>query len=141
MELPDSVLACKLLHGGCLELSERRMALASANKLEYLQMKAALRRIFGVHWSANSDVSRVTKDEPAFAATADDNEENGAAFATKRKQDQKPAYNKAKKPKFEANTGKKTRRQVGKSDNLWYLWLSQPLGSQMPRQRTKWRSG
>ena len=121
MELPDSVLACKLFHGACLELSERRIVLANANKLKYLQMKAALRRIIGVNWSASSDVLRVTNDESAFAATADD-EEDGAAFSTKRKQYQKPAHNKAKKPRFEAKTEKTQQEKLNKKRQIANPW-------------------
>ena len=121
MELTDSVLACKLLHGACLELSERRIVLANANKLKYLQMKAALRRIIGVNWSASSDVLRVTNDESAFAATADD-EEDGAAFSTKRKQYQKLAHNKAKKPRFEAKTEKTQQEKLNKKRQIANPW-------------------
>ncbi|ESO98891.1 hypothetical protein LOTGIDRAFT_158847 [Lottia gigantea] len=47
MELPDAVLAFKLLDNACLSTQERQMSLTAAADLTYSDMKSALKRIFG----------------------------------------------------------------------------------------------
>lgn len=47
MELPDAVLAFKLLDTACLEVKDRQLALTACTDLSFKEMKSALKRIFG----------------------------------------------------------------------------------------------
>lgn len=47
MELPDAVLAFKLLDTACLDVTDRRLALTACTDLTFATMKSALKRIFG----------------------------------------------------------------------------------------------
>lgn len=47
MELPDAVLAFKLLDTACLEVKDRQLALTACTDLTFASMKSALKRIFG----------------------------------------------------------------------------------------------
>lgn len=47
MELPDAVLAFKLLDTACLEVKDRQLALTACTDLDFASMKSALKRIFG----------------------------------------------------------------------------------------------
>lgn len=47
MELPDAVLAFKLLDTACLEVKDRQLALTACSDLSFKEMKSALKRIFG----------------------------------------------------------------------------------------------
>lgn len=47
MELPDAVLAFKLLDTACLDMKDRQLALTACADLTFSSMKSALKRIFG----------------------------------------------------------------------------------------------
>ena len=47
MELPDAVLAFKLLDTACVEVKDRELALTTCTDLTFALMKSALKRIFG----------------------------------------------------------------------------------------------
>ena len=47
MELPDAILAHKLLENAALDTRERQMALTASQELKYESMKSAMRQIFG----------------------------------------------------------------------------------------------
>ncbi|XP_063726781.1 uncharacterized protein LOC134854457 [Symsagittifera roscoffensis] len=74
MELPDSILACKLLHSCNLTSNERQLVLSASNELNFDTMKKSLRRIFSGSSSSTSGVQ--LKDEPAFVANEELNEES-----------------------------------------------------------------
>ena len=74
MELPDSLLACKLLNSCNLTSIERQLALCASNELNFDTMKKSLRRIFSGSSSSSSGVQ--LKDEPAFVANEEQNEES-----------------------------------------------------------------
>ena len=74
MELPDSILACKLLHSCNLTSNERQLVLSASNELNFDTMKKSLRRIFSVSSSSTSGVQ--LQDEPAFVANEELNEES-----------------------------------------------------------------
>lgn len=54
MELPDAVLAFKLLDTACLERKDRQLALTACADLTYASMKLALKRIFAGNVSAST---------------------------------------------------------------------------------------
>ena len=70
MTLPDSVLACKLLHSTGLDVKEKQLVLAATPKLEFTAMKSALKRIYASS-TASSSNAPVVKEEPAFVASTD----------------------------------------------------------------------
>ena len=74
MELPDSILACMLLHSCNLTSNERQLVLSASNELNFDTMKKSLRRIFSGSSSSTSGVQ--LKDEPAFVANEELNEES-----------------------------------------------------------------
>uniref|UniRef100_M4AZE1 Integrase catalytic domain-containing protein n=1 Tax=Xiphophorus maculatus TaxID=8083 RepID=M4AZE1_XIPMA len=47
MELPDAVLAFKLLDTACLDITDRQLALTACSDVTFASMKSALKRIFG----------------------------------------------------------------------------------------------
>ena len=47
MELPDAILAYKLLENAALDTRERQMALTASQELKYESMKSAMGRKFG----------------------------------------------------------------------------------------------
>lgn len=55
MELPDAVLAFKLLDTACLDVTDRQLALTACADLTFASMKSALKRIFGGKTSVSSD--------------------------------------------------------------------------------------
>ena len=67
MELPDAVLAFKLLESANLSEKEKQLALTACNDLTFINMKSALKRIFGgIHSSTDSAASIQIKQESAF---------------------------------------------------------------------------
>ncbi len=54
MELPDAVLAFKLLDTACLDTKVRQLALTACTDLTFASMKSALKRIFGGNPAAAS---------------------------------------------------------------------------------------
>ena len=73
MNLPDSVLACKLLNSASLDLKDRQMALASCSTLKFEDMKGASRRIYADRGKQSSNsVGPTFKEEPVFIAKIDD---------------------------------------------------------------------
>lgn len=46
MELPDAVLAFKLLDTACLDVKDRQLALTACADLTFASLKSALKRIF-----------------------------------------------------------------------------------------------
>ena len=61
MKLSDSVQACKLLHGACLQTSERQMVLATTKTLKVSDMRGTLKRIF---CDALAQTAADVKEEP-----------------------------------------------------------------------------
>lgn len=55
MELPDAVLAFKLLDTACLDISDRQLALTACPDLTFVSMKSALKRVFGGKASATGE--------------------------------------------------------------------------------------
>ena len=74
MELPDSILACKLLHSCNLTSNERQLVLSASNELNFDTMKKSLQRIFSGSSSSSSGVQ--LKDEPGLVANEEQNEES-----------------------------------------------------------------
>lgn len=52
MELPDAVLAFKLVDTACLDTKDRQLALTACTDLTFASMKSALKRIFGGNTTA-----------------------------------------------------------------------------------------
>lgn len=55
MELPDAVLAFKLLDTACLDVTDRQLALTACTDLTFASMKSALKRIFSGKSSATTE--------------------------------------------------------------------------------------
>ena len=55
MELPDAVLAFKLLDTACLDITDRQLALTACTDLTFASMKSALKRIFGGKTSTTAE--------------------------------------------------------------------------------------
>ena len=70
MKLPDKVLAFKLLDGALVSENQRQMCLTLANDLTYVNMKGALKRIFGDKISSRGneydDNMIIKQEESAF---------------------------------------------------------------------------
>ena len=71
MELPDAILAYKLLENAALDTRERQMALTASQELKYESIKSAMRRIFGdcerqVVGTNSSEI----KEEPVYLTSA-----------------------------------------------------------------------
>ena len=73
------MLACKLLYSAGITDVERRMVLSATSTLDYENMKASLKRIFGGESSKQSLLGPVVKAEPVFAAV--DNEASNSDYA------------------------------------------------------------
>ena len=68
MELPDAVLAFKLLDTACIEVKDRQLALTACTDLTFASMKSGLKRIFGGKTSAkmmgiNQDIAYVATEQ------------------------------------------------------------------------------
>ena len=88
IDLPTSVLACKMLYSARFTPNERQMVLAATSKLEYELMKSSMKRIFCDKPSVSSTKNEVSelKQEPVFKATViSDDEENAFYGENKRK--------------------------------------------------------
>lgn len=64
MELPDAVLAFKLLDTACLDITDRQLALTASTDLTFASMKSALKRIFG--GKTSTEAERISQ-ESVFA--------------------------------------------------------------------------
>lgn len=64
MELPDAVLAFKLLDTACLDTTDRQLALTACTDLTFASMKSALKRIFG--GKTSTEAERISQ-ESVFA--------------------------------------------------------------------------
>ena len=71
MILPDAVLAFKLLDGTNLNVKERQLALTACSALTFLDMKSALKRIFGETASKTVGAAAITvKQEKVYMGTS-----------------------------------------------------------------------
>ena len=71
MVLPDAVLAFKLLDEANLNVKERQLALTACNGLTFMDMKSALKRVFGETVSNNSSDAAITvKQEKVYVGTS-----------------------------------------------------------------------
>ena len=68
MELPDSILACKLLYSCDLTCNERQLVFSASNELNLLQLLLQL--------GSSSSSGVQLKDESAFVANEERNEES-----------------------------------------------------------------
>lgn len=66
MELPDPVLAFKLLDTACLDIKDRQLALTACTDLKFASMKSALKRIFGGKTSAPTPGMGINQEDTAF---------------------------------------------------------------------------
>ena len=70
IDLPEPVLACKLLYCAGLDERDKKLALSATNELKFETMKGSLRRIFSSVFSVDGqkpDNAPVVKEEPVFA--------------------------------------------------------------------------
>ena len=69
LELPDGILACKLLHCAGLDDRDKKLVLSATGDIQFVNMKKSLKRIFSTEVSQRNSCAPVVKDEPVFAAT------------------------------------------------------------------------
>ena len=85
MELPDAVLAFKLLDTACLDMKDRQLALTACTDLTFASMKSALKRIFGGKTSAPTHSAGINQEDTAFV-TADQRRQKGKFLPQKEQQ-------------------------------------------------------
>lgn len=84
MELPDAVLAFKLLDTVCLDTKGRQLALTACTDLTFASMKSVLKRIFGGNPAAasgmgiNQQTVYITEQMRQVMATKGSTENTGA---------------------------------------------------------------
>ena len=127
LKLPDSVQACKLLHGACLQTSERQMVLATTKTLKLSEIRGTLKRIFCdtlAQTAADVKEKHIFKtldaknsDEKSSSAEAfyGRNQKYRPSFSRKRFQDhyaQRGGFNHGKKFKSEGKNPKDNQGYV-----------------------------
>ena len=80
MELPDAVLAFKLLDTACLDVKDRQLALTACTDLTFASMKSALKRIFGGKSSAAPSMGIDLNQDAAFVTTAEQRRQKGKVW-------------------------------------------------------------
>ena len=76
LELPDNILACKLLFGASLSAQETQMVLTATSEFKLNLMQSTLRRIFSSSGPKSASASipdqNLPKEEPVFVAEGED---------------------------------------------------------------------
>ena len=119
MELPDAILAFKLLESANLSEKEKQLALTACHDLTFMNMKSALKRIFGSIQCSNDSASSIqVKQESAFYT--ENQRKSGQRYRQYGKRFEKPSS----QPNFKGTNplnkfGKRSQCAICKSTFHW----------------------